>query len=101
MLNKLAKNQYVKIIKNDLENGLNNSDIEYGVVLNDENEKYDIMSVGFENKNGKFVEYPTNVEYLVQSYTTQDAQFEEVKKDEVRRKMNIWLENNYKSNYKI
>ncbi len=62
MLNKLAKNQYVKIIKSDLENGLNNSDIEYGVVLNDENEKYDIMSVGFENKNGKFVEYPTNVE---------------------------------------
>lgn len=101
MLNKLAKNQYVKIIKSDLENGLNNSDIEYGVVLNDENEKYDIMSVGFENKNGKFVEYPTNVEYLVQSYTTQDAQFEEVKKCEVRRKMNIWLENNYKSNYKI
>ena len=35
MLNKLAKNQYVKIIKSDLENGLNNSDIEYGVVLND------------------------------------------------------------------
>lgn len=101
MLNKLAKNQYVKIIKSDLENGLNNSDVEYGVVLNDENEKYDIMSVGFENKNGKFVEYPTNVEYLVQSYTTQDAQFEEVKKGEVRRKMNIWLENNYKSNYKI
>ena len=97
MLNKLAKNQYVKIIKSNLEN----SDIEYGVVLNDENEKYDIMSVGFENKNGKFVEYPTNVEYLVQSYTTQDAQFEEVKKGEVRRKMNIWLENNYKSNYKI
>jgi len=101
MLNKLAKNQYVKIIKGDLENGLKNSDIEYGVVLNNENEKYDIMSIGFENKNGKFVEYPTNVEYLVQSYTTQDAQFEEVKKDEVRRKMNIWLENNYKSNYKI
>ena len=48
MLNKLAKNQYVKIIKSNLEN----SDIEYGVVLNDENEKYDIMSIGFENKNG-------------------------------------------------
>ena len=75
MLNKLAKNQYVKIIKSNLEN----SDIEYGVVLNDENEKYDIMSIGFENKNGKFVEYPTNVENLVQSYTTQDAQFDEVK----------------------
>ena len=95
MLNKLAKNQYVKIIKSNLEN----SDIEYGVVLNDENEKYDIMSIGFENKNGKFVEYPTNVENLVQSYTTQDAQFDEVKENEVRRKMNIWLENNYKSNY--
>ena len=40
MLNKLAKNQYVKIIKSNLEN----SDIEYGVVLNDENEKYDIIS---------------------------------------------------------
>ena len=75
MLNKLAKNQYVKIIKSNLEN----SDIEYGVVLNDENEKYDIMSIGFENKNGKFVEYATNVENLVQSYTTQDAQFDEVK----------------------
>ena len=55
----------------------------------------------FENKYGKFVEYPTNVENLVQSYTTQDAQFDEVKENEVRRKMNIWLENNYKSNYKI
>ena len=31
------------------------------------------MSIGFENKNGKFVEYPTNVENLVQSYTTQEA----------------------------
>ena len=97
MLNKLAKNQYVKITNSNLEN----DSVEYGVVLNNENEKYDIMSIGFENKNGKFVEYPTNVEYLVQSYTTQDAQFEEVKKDEVRRKMNIWLETNYKSNYKI
>ena len=97
MLNKLAKNQYVKIIKDDL----GNSGVEYGVVLNDENEKYDIMSIGFENRNGKFIEYPTNVENLVQRYTTQDAHFEEVKKDEVRRKMNIWLETNYKSNYKI
>lgn len=92
MLNKLAKNQYVKIIKDDL----GNSGVEYGVVLNDENENYDIMSIGFENRNGKFIEYPTNVENLVQRYTTQDAHFEEVKKDEVRRKMNIWLENNYK-----
>ena len=97
MLSKLAKNQYVKIIKDDFQNG----GIEYGVVLNDENEKYDIMSIGFENRNGKFIEYPTNVENLVQSYTTKDANFEEVKKGEVRRKMNIWLENNYKSNYRI
>ncbi len=97
MLNKLAKNQYVKIIKNDL----NNSGVEYGVVLNNENEKYDIMSIGFENRNGKFIEYPTNVENLVQCYTTKDAQFEEVKKDEVRRKMNVWLETNHKSNYRI
>jgi len=97
MLNKLAKNQYVKITKSNLEN----DPIEYGIVLNNENEKYDIMSIGFENKNGKFIEYPTNVENLVQCYTIQDAQFEEVKKDEVRRKMNIWLESNYKSNYKI
>ena len=64
------------------------------------NEKYDIMSIGFENRNGKFIEYPTNVENLVQCYTTKDAQFEEVKKDEVRRKMNVWLESNHKSNYR-
>lgn len=92
MLNKLAKNQYVKITNSNLEN----DSVEYGVVLNNENEKYDIMSIGFENKNGKFIEYPANVENLVQCYTTQDAKFEEVKKDEVRRKMNIWLETNYK-----
>lgn len=92
MLNKLAKNQYVKIIKSNS----GNNGIEYGVVLEEEDGKYDIMSIGFENKNGKFIEYPTNVENLVQSYNTQDAQFDEVKENEVRRKMNIWLENNYK-----
>jgi hypothetical protein len=92
MLNKLAKNQYVKITKNNV----SDNEIEYGVVLQEENGKYDIMSIGFENKNGKFLEYPTNVENLVQSYNIQDAQFDEVKKDEIRRKMNIWLETNYK-----
>lgn len=92
MLNKLAKNQYVKLIKSNA----GNNGIEYGVVLEEEDGKYDIMSIGFENKNGKFIEYPTNVENLVQSYNTQDAQFDEVKENEVRRKMNIWLENNYK-----
>ena len=92
MLNKLAKNQYVKIIKND---NLG-KEIEYGVVLDEQNSKYDIMSIGFENRNGAFLEYPTNVENLVQSYSISDAQFDEVKENEVRRKMNIWLENNYK-----
>ncbi|WP_286315337.1 hypothetical protein [Romboutsia ilealis] len=92
MLNKLAKNQYVKIINSNSDN----NGIEYGVVLEEENGKYDIMSIGFENKNGKFIEYPTNVENLVQSYNTYDTQFDEVKENEVRRKMNIWLENNYK-----
>lgn len=92
MLNKLAKNQYVKIIKDD---NLG-KEIEYGVVLDEQNSKYDIMSIGFENRNGVFLEYPTNVENLVQSYTISDAQFDEVKENEVRRKMNIWLEKNYK-----
>lgn len=91
MLNKLAKNQYVKIIKE-------NNEIEYGVVLNDnnENETYNIMSVGFENKNGKFLEYPINAENITQNYTMTSAQFEEVKENEVRRKMNMWIEKNYR-----
>ncbi|MGL5348054.1 MAG: hypothetical protein ACRDA3_11940 [Peptostreptococcaceae bacterium] len=92
MLNKLAKNQYVKIIKDDNMG----KEVEYGVVLDSENNKYDIMSVGFENRNGHFLEYPTNVENLVQSYTINDAKFDEVKENEVRRKMNIWIEKNYK-----
>lgn len=92
MLNKLAKNQYVKIIKSEN----NFKDIEYGVVLDQHDDQYDIMSIGFENRNGVFLEYPTNVEKLVQSYTTEDAMFDEVKENEVRRKMNIWLEENYK-----
>lgn len=92
MLNKLAKNQYVKITKNEK----NNQDVEYGVVLNNHDDKYDIMSIGFENRNGRFISYPTNVENLVQTYTTSDAVFDEVKENEVRRKMNIWLEDNYK-----
>ncbi|MCU9811371.1 hypothetical protein [Paraclostridium sp. AKS81] len=55
------------------------------------------MSIGFENKNGNFLEYPPNVDKLVQSYSISDADFEEVKKNEIRRKMNIWLESHYKS----
>lgn len=91
MLNKLAKNQYVKITNCD-----KNEDIEYGVVLTNKDDKYDIMSIGFENKNGTFIEYPTNVENLVQTYTTNDAAFYEVKENDVRRKMNLWMEKNYK-----
>lgn len=94
MLNKLAKNQYVKISKSVKER--DDQGVEYGVVLNNNNDKYDIMSIGFENRNGRFIEYPTNVENLVQTYTTNDAVFDEVKENEVRRKMNVWLENNYK-----
>lgn len=91
MLNKLAKNQYVKITNCD-----KNEDIEYGVVLTNKDDKYDIMSIGFENKNGSFIEYPTDVENLVQTYTTNDATFYEVKENHVRRKMNLWMEKNYK-----
>jgi hypothetical protein len=91
MLNTLAKNQYVKI-----SNCNKNEDVEYGVVINKDEDKYDIMSIGFENKNGNFLEYPPSVDKLVQSYSINDANFEEVKKNEIRRKMNIWLENHYK-----
>lgn len=90
MLNSLAKNQYVKICKCD-------DSVEYGIVLNNQNNTYDIMSIGFENKNGNFLEYPPNVDKLVQNYSISDAQFDEVKKNEIRRKMNIWMENHYKS----
>ncbi len=92
MLNKLSKNQYVKITKNDV----NSKAIEYGVVLSEQDGKYDIMSIGFENRNGKFLEYPPNVNNMVQNYTPNDAIFDEVKENEVRRKMNNWIENNYK-----
>lgn len=91
MLNTLAKNQYVKI-----SNCNKNEDVEYGVVVNKNEDNYDIMSIGFENKNGNFLEYPPNVDKLVQSYSINDADFEEVKKNEIRRKMNIWLESHYK-----
>ncbi|WP_373600570.1 hypothetical protein [Paraclostridium bifermentans] len=91
MLNNLSQNQYVKISNS---NKIDES-VEYGVVINKNENKYDIMSIGFENKNGNFLEYPPNVEKLVQTYSIEDAQFDEVKKNEIRRKMNIWLENHY------
>ena len=46
MLNKLAKNQYVKLVK---ENG-KKKEVEYGIILNENGDQYDIMSVGFEIK---------------------------------------------------
>lgn len=85
MLNSLAKNQYVKISRSD-------NTVEYGVVINVNDNKYDIMSVGFENKNGRFIEYPPNVENFVQSYSINDAQFDEVKKNKVRRDINRWMD---------
>ncbi|MCR1849242.1 hypothetical protein NSA42_08115 [Paeniclostridium sordellii] len=92
MLNSLSKNQYVKITDSDKINEV----VEYGVVINANEDNYDIMSIGFENKNGNFLEYPPEVEKLVQSYKIEDANFDEVKKNEIRRKMNIWMENHYK-----
>ena len=92
MLNSLSKNQYVKITDSDKINEV----VEYGVVINANEDNYDIMSIGFENKNGIFLEYPPEVEKLVQSYKIEDANFNEVKKNEIRRKMNIWMENHYK-----
>lgn len=91
MLNTLARNQYVKISNCD-----KNEDVEYGVVLNKNEDNYDIMSIGFLNKNGHFLEYPPEVDNLVQNYNISDADFEEVKKNEIRRKMNAWMEKNYK-----
>lgn len=95
MLNKLAKNQYVKMVKCDDTKNDKHKEVEYGVVLNEHDGKYDVMSIGFENKNGTFLEYPTDVHNLVQTYSTKDAMFDEVKENEVRRKMDIWLDRNY------
>ena len=92
MLSSLSKNQYVKISNSTKID----EPVEYGVVINTNENNYDIMSIGFENKNGNFLEYPPNVEKLVQTYNINDADFNEVKKNEIRRKMNIWLQNNYK-----
>ncbi len=93
MLNKLAKNQYVKLVKS---NG-NAKEVEYGVVLNEHGDEYDIISVGFENKDGHFLAYPPNVENLVQTYTTNEGtMFDEVKENQVRRAMHVWIEQNYK-----
>ena len=92
MLNKLAKNQYVKITKDKK----SEEKVEYGIVLGEHDGMYDIMSIGFESKNGKYIDYPTDAHNMVQSYATSDAQFDEVKENEVRRKMNIWLDGSQK-----
>lgn len=92
MLKQLSKNQYVKMIKvNDKE-----KDIEYGVVLSKNEDNYEIMTIGFENKNGNFLEYPIESYNLVDTYSIDDADFDEVKENEVRRKMNIWMEEHYR-----
>ena len=96
MLSKLAKNQYVKLTKNNNKND-NKQEVEYGIVLNENGNEYDIMSIGFENKDGQFLAYPPEVENLVQTYNINSTTtFEEVKKKEIRRAMNVWVEKNYK-----
>ena len=84
---------------------------EYGAQLY--NEKATINNAEFwlakDNGDGSFTEVPnsryaTTVEAnrtkIPKSIVANSFSFE-VKENEVRRKMNIWLENNYKSNYKI
>mgnify|MGYP001593334020 CR=1 FL=1 len=92
MLKQLSKNQYVKMTKvNDKE-----KEVEYGVVLNKNEDNYEIMTIGFINKNGNFLEYPIESYNLVDTYNIDDAYFDEVKENEVRRKMNIWMEEHYR-----
>ena len=97
MLNKLAKNQYVKLTKENDRKNNNKKEVEYGIVLNENGNEYDIMSVGFENKNGQFLAYPLGVENLVQTYNiNSNTTFDEVKENEIRRAMNVWVKQNYK-----
>lgn len=93
MLTKLSKNQYVKMVKTNNEQ----KDIEYGVVLNTIDDSYEIMSIGFENRHGNFLEYPIETQNLVQTYCINDANFDEVKENEVRRKMNVWMDRKYRN----
>ena len=51
MLSSLSKNQYVKISNSTKID----EPVEYGVVINTNENSYDIMSIGFENKNGNFL----------------------------------------------
>jgi len=97
MLNKLAKNQYVKLTKENNKKNDNKQEVEYGIVLNENGNEYDIMSIGFENKDGKFIAYSPDAANLVQTYDiNSNTIFDEVKKDEIRRAMNVWVGNNYK-----
>lgn len=94
MLKQLAQNQYVKITRPGR--------TEYGVVTNinksedGEENIYDIMSIGFENKNGAFLTYPPNTEFMNHSYSINDAQFDEVKRHQVRREMSNWMDKYFK-----
>lgn len=91
MLNSLSKNQFVKMTKpqDDL--------VEYGLVMSDnlEDNKYEVLSIGYLNKNNEFLAYPTNVEGIKETLGIEDRIFEEVKETKIRRKMNKWLETNY------
>lgn len=94
MLKELAQNQYVKIETPNR--------TEYGVVINKNKSEdkeeyvYDIMSIGFENKDGYFLTYPPNTEFMNHSWGIQDARFDEVKKNQVRREMTNWMDKYFK-----
>ncbi len=91
MLHSLAKNQFVKMTKT--EDGV----VEYGLVMenNQEENKYKILSIGFLNKNGEFLCYPTEVSELKETLKINDRVFEEVKDTKIRRKMNQWIDENF------
>ncbi|SHG94686.1 hypothetical protein [Tepidibacter thalassicus] len=90
MLEKLSKNQFIKMTKPK------DGSVEYGLVLNENEEKkeYEILSIGFTNKNGEFLCYPTEVENIKEKLKIDDRIFEEVKEKKIKRKMNKWLEVN-------
>ncbi|SHK31080.1 hypothetical protein [Tepidibacter formicigenes] len=91
MLEKLSENQLVKMTKGE------DGTVEYGLVMgkNNEKEEYEVLSIGFINKNGEFLCYPTEVENIKENLKINDRIFEEVKERKIRRKINKWLEENY------
>ncbi|KXZ39830.1 hypothetical protein SAMN05661008_00949 [Alkalithermobacter thermoalcaliphilus JW-YL-7 = DSM 7308] len=91
MLNKLSQNQFVKITK------LNDNTVEYGIVTktNYEEDEYEVLYMGFLNKNGEFLSYPTEVERILERLKITDAIFEDVKETKIKRKMNKWMDENF------